>query len=350
MCGIKQLKCAKNLKLLYIGTLLALGLAMSEPAAADLYDNNYCRTGETEMGNNRVDVKLSYLRPFYDVGIGDVLGAASVSAALQCKNRPPYKDGTFVLQLNVGGGGAGQICDTPLDGVGVRYKDVSGQVIACNKWGDLMAIPSPKENSQHSLFASGVVEFIRTKKTTTLKPGLHFLEMPAQTTINSYWPGISKGQVWGGYKFLADTPLLIADCSITGVTNEVNFGRTLIDDIGNGVSEKPFSVKIGGCGNDNALEEYNSVASMRFQSANTRSDGSLSNGQCERCARGLAIEVKKLNGEKLDLNEIYKMSNGNFNISGDTLSHYFSANLIKVGAEISPGIIETSLTVIITTM
>lgn len=338
------------LNILFWALFLGLGIFNSTSANAD-DRNNLCNTGGS-LGENQAMFTLESLRPFASVPVNGVLGTASISTAIHCSSRPSQggRSKNFVLQLYPGTAETGTVCSTPLDGIGIRYKSSSGKYIACNHWGEIFRLENVKAGQTASFSFANAIEFIRTKTTTNLQPGLHDLQLPATTTINAYWPTITDGDAWGHYSFAAHTQLLVSSCSLSDIPTTVDFKNITWTQIKSGSVEQPFFVKIGGCGDQATAEYINQAASFRFSSAMVLADGSLGNEVCGVCAKGVAIDILQEGGARVNLNQIYKLNQGDFTFSGDSVTHHFRARLKATSSPASVGAIKSMLIVIITTI
>ncbi|MGP8542714.1 fimbrial protein [Pseudomonas protegens] len=314
------------------------------------YRNNYCNSG-AELGSNSISFKLGYLRPFSEVEVGGVLGTAALVGAVTCNDvEEPYGKLGFSLQVGPGTGEPGDICSTPIDGVGVRYRSAYGRAIPCDHWDEVFLV-RPKKGGYYAVSLDQAVEFIKTKPRTSLGPGLHELRLPPSSYISSYWKGTTNSNIWGNYAFYSTAKLLVADCRMVDANKTVDFeGVNPYHLADGGMVEKKFDLTLGSCGSQSAAEEFNSVASFHFQSKNIRTDGRLENDRCEGCAKGILITVANAKGKMIDLNKSYLMRGGDYSLSGERITHHFLARLERDFKNIEAGRIQVVLTLIISSL
>lgn len=325
---------------------------LASPANAGPWDtlNHACRNTVQPPGNNVAWVEMESIRPFASVPVNGVLGRAKIRGpAISCVGEIPPPVANFALQIRPGTGEAGTVCRTGLDGVGVRFIDKNGQAILCSGREEFRRFVNVQAGQSLQLDVPGAVEFIRTKAISSLKPGQYNLGLPSSLAIDSYWPGYSDSSVWASPKIDPNSPpLILSQCSLAGVTTTVDFKTLTLAQIQSSQQEKPFTVSIGGCGDQTAAEVINQYGSFSFSSATILADGSLGNESCADCATGVAIEVLKQDGAKVDLNRLYKLSQGQFAINGETVTHFFRARLKATPSTLSSGAIKSVLVVVLT--
>lgn len=322
-------------------------LAYSNPV------NNLCRSSQNaSAGNNQAEIRLTSLKPFNSVPVNGVLGVANMTGSLICSGNASIVWGrTFVIQGIPNSGESGDVCKTQLDGIGIRYRNGDGGgYIPCNRWGEFFKIANVVNGQTYTMNTPLVAELIKTKENTTLPPGSHEVLIDPQNSLTSYWPGTSNGSAWGKIVFVANTKLLVNPCQFSSAHTNVRFGTVQVDDVARGAVERPFRLEFSGCGIQSSAEYFNNVASLRFISAKIRADGNLDIGPCEKvCAKGTVIEVKPEGGTAINLNEKFKLKNGNYSIGNDTITHHFVAKLKPATASsvITPGSTDAILTLVI---
>ena len=310
--------------------------------------SNICRSAPSNgNGQNSTAIILNSLRPYYDVNVGDVLGTGRIDSNVTCYEGSNF---TFVMNMNPSSPSetSSTICSTPLDGVGIRFKDSAGHAITCNAWSSVLHIQNPQPGSNHRFFVNNAVEFIRTKTVTSLPAGLHPLRMPTGTHLGSYLSGSTNGRLLGNYVFTASTDLLVSQCVFADASRTVDFQTVSAGDLSSSV--KPFSIQLRNCGDRSAAEFYNGIAKFRFTSTTLLSDGTLGNATCATCAEGVAIEVTNDQGTLIRLNQDYRLNTGTFTITGDSIEHKFKAKLKVTGATVKAGRIDSILTVVVSSI
>lgn len=306
--------------------------------------SNICRQRPlTPANSNTATFQLNNLQPYYSVPIGGVLGTASLQTELTCFSNSEYN---FILQIEPRSTSERGIfiCNTPLDGVGIRYKNFNGADIRCDSWGEVFRIPRPRTGGAHNFGLPVAAEFIRTKEVTALPPGQHTLAMPARARILSHLNGGTSSIPWGRYVFNNSLPLMVSRCTFAASPPPVNFERFPIEDIL--IKNVPFEININNCGNTAGAQVFNNAMNFQFIASNILPNGTLNNQPCFGCARNLAIEVTNDNGATIPLNQNYPLRNGTFSINGGTITHRFRAKLRPHGGTVTSGRINTLMTVV----
>lgn len=239
----------------------------------------------------------------------------------------------------------------PVQGIGVRMKNARGSSLQCNESGPSannllfeMVAGSPT-NRVVGFKIPVALEYVKIGPTTNLAPGLHVLEFPM---TNSFMAVNSQGHVqndWGFPNLTSTSATLVSSCALAQVNTTVQFGRLAIDQLHK--SERPFGIRLKDCGSATAANVFNGAMSIGFASGNLNFDGTLANETCTTCAKGIAIEVMKDDGTRVDLTRRYEMSTGSFSITDQVIDHRFKARLIPVGP-ITGGEIKGLLTFIFT--
>ncbi len=330
---------------------LNLWLASSVNAGPWETQNNACHNLKNAPANNITWVEVESIRPFASVPVNGVLGRAKIRGpAISCVGEIPPPVANFALQIRPGTGEAGTVCGTGLDGVGVRFIDTDGRAILCSGREEFRRFVNVQPGQVLQLDVPGAMEFIRTKAMSSLKPGRYHIKLSPSFVIDSYWPGYTSSTVWSLTPQVDPNspPLVLSQCSLAGVTTTVDFKTLTLAQIQSSQQEKPFTVSIGGCGDQTAAEVINQYGSFSFSSATILADGSLGNESCADCATGLAIEVLKQDGAKVDLNRLYKLSLGQFAINSETVTHFFRARLKATPSTLSSGAIKSVLVVVLT--
>ncbi|PXX73153.1 Pilin (type 1 fimbria component protein) [Pseudomonas sp. LAMO17WK12:I10] len=310
--------------------------------------SNICGNSPSGIqGTHTAPITVGSLRPYYDVPVGGILGTGRIDSSVTCNTDSSF---SFVIQMvpNSQAELGNDVCQTPLDGVGIRFRDIGGEAIECSFWGDVLYISNPRAGVNYNFSVSPAVEFVRTKDITTLSPGLHNLRMPSATVVNSYLPASTNGQSWGNYTFNPSDRLLVSRCMFAEASRTVDFQVVSVGDLGS--NEKLFNIGLRDCGDQMAAELFNNLVKMKFSSAMILPDGTLGNSACGTCAEGVAIEVSDGNGNLVPLNRDYQMRTGAFTISGDTIDHRFKARLKATGGTIKTGRIDSLLTVILSSI
>jgi|GEM_PF-540484 len=332
-------------------TLTALLAGFTGSASADPA-NNSCWTpgGGNGQGNNRLQFFLNYMAPFGAVEVGEVMGMASVSTSITCLNSY-YPGGNFAVQLEMYGRPSGaqlDICDTGLDGVGVRFF-ASGNPMNCNNWKDeIVNIKVPGGSSTHPINTPNMAEFIKTKATTSLSPGYHEIQVPLNT-MYSYWPGHAGSTVWGQYSFTGETRVLVSSCTFSDTAKQVDFKQVSLSDQSE-LARESFDVNLGNCGSQAEAENFNNLVDIRFDSPLIQPNGALRNASCSDCATGVEIEMYSANGNRIPLTQKYDMATGDFTINAPNIVHRFEARLVKSGTTTTGGKIDSSVTMVLTTI
>ncbi|VVP32876.1 hypothetical protein PS865_04454 [Pseudomonas fluorescens] len=323
--------------------LLASALLGASYSYADVR-NNECRTNQSGgMGSSVTTIILDSMRPYYSVPVGEVLGQGRVQDQVQCYD--VSETALFVVQMIPASSAVlgDEICQTPLDGVGIRFRAWTGTPIRCDGWSDILSINNPVSNRVYPYLVPNAIEFVRTKSVTSLTPGLHNLSLPASTQINSYRPGLTGGERWGSYNFKATNQLLVSTCIFAKPTTTVDFGKLNFSDIT--TKSVDFSIDLGTCGDASAAAAFNDIAKIQFSSAQLRQDGGLDNSNCTGCAKGVAIELTTGRGVRVPLNANYEMVNGDFSINGETITHRFKAKLKQTATPMTGGKIDSMVTI-----
>ncbi|MDH4556450.1 fimbrial protein [Pseudomonas sp. BN417] len=340
-----------HIKGLIIGcfTLLLLpSLAYANSSA-----NNVCRSSSSASpGNNTVNVKLSSLRPFNLTPLNGVLGTIAMSGNITCFDEPNSIWNSrydFYIQVKPNEG-SGNVCPTPLDGIGIRYRNINGEYISCSGWSEVFKIEKPSRGSSHAMSVPVLAELVKTKASTTLAPGLHDVSLSTKGKLLSYWYAGSNSTDWAPLKLSTSAQLLVTPCSITDVQQTVDFGFVAAANIINDTIRKPFKLGIGNCGSQQNAEFFNNAASFRFESANLRTDGSL-DIKCKGCATGVVIEIETEDGKTIDLNRTFKLKDGTFDIDSQTIKQRFNAKLKRdPSSPLTVGKIDSILTIVIDTL
>ncbi|MBK5538138.1 hypothetical protein JFV28_13525 [Pseudomonas sp. TH05] len=332
----------------FLPTLFLPSLAYSNPL------NALCRSSpNASAGNNQAEIRLTSLKPFNAVPVNGVLGTANMTGSLICggSNGSSMWGKTFVIQGFPNSGESGYVCKTQLDGVGIRYRNADGGgYTPCSRWGEFFKITNVVNGQIYTMNTPLVAELIKTKENTTLPPGTHDVLIDPKNSLTSFWPGTTNSSAWGKIVFVANTKLLVNPCHFSSAQTNVRFGTVQVDDVARGAVERPFRLEFSGCGIQSNAEYFNNVASLRFLSANIRADGNLDTIPCEKgCAKGTVIEVKPEGGVAINLNEKFRLKNGNYSIGNDTITHQFVAKLKPATASsvITPGRTDAILTLII---
>ena len=301
--------------------------------------------------------QTNYMHPFNSVGLRGIVGNMTIDMPIQCGGGKPGDTFKVYRTTRMQPGMDSQTCQLnqpdgkPIRGIGVRLRSAAGAALRCTD-------PSP--NAHNLVFevvaaspASTVVgfrvpaalEYIKTEHNTNLAPGLHPLEFPL---TNSFVAINSQGTVqedWGQPYPNAHNSTLVSSCALAQVNTSVQFGKLAIDQLH--ASERPFSISLKDCASTAAAHLFNSLVSMSFSSSARLPDGTLGNETCDGCAKGVAIEVMNGNGDRVNLTQKYKMSDGTFSITDDTIEQRFRARLISTGS-ITGGEIKGLLTFVFT--
>ncbi|WP_300729592.1 fimbrial protein [Pseudomonas sp.] len=323
-----------------LSVLLAISLTNSAQA------NNSCRNSAgTSPGNNMGIFKLNSLQPYYSVPVGGVLGTASFSTTMSCfgvSTTFPFVIQTSPASAPVSGN---SICSTPLDGVGVRYRDSIGTPIACNGFKNISYTYSPVPGRIYTPYLGVAAEFIRTKVTTNLPAGAHTLLMPPTTRLLAHLSGVDNSRNWGTLMFDAPIALIVSKCTFAEATTTVDFGLVPRGELDS--AAETFDIQISSCGDEAAAREFNNAMSIEFKSSAILPNGTLANKTCSGCAKNLAIAVKTKSGTPVPLNQRYRMASGTFTLDGETIKHHFQAGLTHHGGSVTGGSINTLMTVVL---
>lgn len=309
------------------------------------YADNTCRTGPTiTRGDNVAFFKLTSMHPYYSIPVNGTLGSASLSATLTC-----YRNlsNPFVLQVYPASPPltpAGNVCQTPLDGVGIRYLNNVGKGIPCNAWDEVFRIPSALNGGAYPFTRPVAAEFVRVKAVTSLPSGSYTLQMPAAANLQSHLSGVSNSAKWGHYQFSANIPLVVSTCTFANSTQTVDFKKVNLADL-NTISEK-FDITLNMCTNLSEAQMFNDAMYFKFQSTRILANGTLANDTCTQCAKNLAIAITTDNGTPVPLNQTYRLKNGTSTLAGGTITHHFRAKLVNNGGNASTGTINAVMTVV----
>lgn len=318
--------------------LLVLTLFPSLAAASEYW----CAAGSHQPEPSMpVPHVINYMHPFNDVPLRNILGNMTIDMPILCGGGQPGDTFRVYRTTQMQAGMDNQTCQLkqpngqPVQGIGVRLRSSRGSALQCNE-------PSPKpENLVFEMVAGSptssvagfkipvALEYIKTGPTTNLPPGLNVLEFPL---TNSFVAINSQGRVqndWGRPHLSATSGTLVSNCALAQISTPVRFGQLALDQLH--TSERPFSVQLKNCGSAAAANLFNGAMSMTFHSGKLNYDGTLANDACTTCAKGIAIEVMKDDGTRVDLTRRYKMSDGSFSITGDTIEQRFKARLIPTG-------------------
>ena len=301
--------------------------------------------------------QTNYIHPFNSVDLRGIVGNMTIDMPIRCGGGKPGDTFKVYRTTRMQPGLDSQTCQLkqpdgkPVLGIGIRLRNLAGPALQCtdpsaNAHNLVFEIVARSATSTVAAFKiSAALEYIKTGPTTNLVPGLHPLEFPL---TNSFVAINSQGTIqedWGQPYLSANSATLVSTCALAQVNTPVQFGKLAIDQLH--TSERAFTISLKDCASTAAANFFNGLTSMSFSSSTRLPDGTLGNEICAGCAKGVAIEVLNDNGRRVDLTQKYKMSDGTFSITGDTIEQRFRARLIATGP-ITGGEINGLLTFIFT--